>query len=187
MTKAIWMAAPALLAMAMAADPVTFHKDVLPVLQKNCQSCHRPGQIAPMSFLSYESTRPWAKSMKAAVVTRKMPPWFADPQVGHFQNEMALKQSDIDLIAKWADSGAPEGNPKDAPAAIQWPADGWTIQPDVIVEGPTYAVPAHPKADVIEWIFITVPSGFTKDTWITSMEIRPGELSVTYHACVFFK
>src|ERR1044071_7218915 len=95
------------LATAAAADSVTFHKDVLPILQKNCQSCHRPGQIAPMSFLSYESTRPWAKAMKNAAVTRKMPPWFADPQYGHVGNDRSLKQADIHLISKWADSGAP--------------------------------------------------------------------------------
>src|SRR4029078_13652965 len=114
------------LATAVAADtPVTFHKDVLPILQKNCQSCHRPGQIAPMSFLSYESTRPWAKAMKTAVATRKMPPWFADPQFGHFSNDRSLKSNEIETIAKWADAGAPEGNVKDAPPPVKWPEDGW--------------------------------------------------------------
>src|SRR3954449_5770774 len=73
---------------------VTFHKNVEPILQKNCQSCHRPDQIAPMSFLTYESTRPWAKAMKTAVATRKMPPWFADPKFGHFANDRSLAQSD---------------------------------------------------------------------------------------------
>jgi len=176
------------LATAVAADtPVTFHKDVLPILQKNCQSCHRPGQIAPMSFLSYESTRPWAKAMKTAVATRKMPPWFADPQFGHFSNDRSLKANEIDTIAKWADTGAPEGNAKDAPPPVKWPEYGWDIQPDLIVNGPETHVPAHPKNDVIEWNFITVPSGITQDTWITSMEIRPSEPSVTHHICVFFK
>src|SRR5213076_2858718 len=103
---------------ASAAGGVTFTKDVLPILQKNCQTCHRPGNIAPMSFLSYETTRPWAKAMKAAVVTRKMPPWFADPQYGHFSNDRSLSQSDIDTIVKWVDGGALEGNAKDAPAPI---------------------------------------------------------------------
>jgi len=172
---------------ALAADPVTFHKDVLPILQKNCQSCHRPGQIAPMSFLSYESTRPWAKAMKAAVVTRKMPPWFADPQFGHFLNDRSLKQSEIDVISQWADAGAPAGDPKDAPVAVNWPADGWEIQPDLVIAGPSYTVAAKPKADVIEWVFLTVPSGLTKDTWVTSMEIRPSELAVTHHICVYFR
>ena len=115
---------------AMAADvssvssPVTFAKDVLPILQKNCQSCHRPGQIAPMSLLSYQEARPWAKAIKAAVAARKMPPWFADQAYGHFVNDRSLKQSDIETIVKWADSGATEGNPKDAPAPVQFPKDG---------------------------------------------------------------
>jgi hypothetical protein len=140
-----------------------------------------------MSFLSYESARPWAKAMKTAVATRKMPPWFADSQYGHFANDRSLKQSDIDIIAKWADGGALEGDAKDAPAPVKWPADGWEIQPDLIINGPEFAVPARPKNDVIEWSYITVPSGVTKDTWITSMEIRPSEPSVTHHICVFFK
>ena len=83
-----------------AVQPVTFNKDVLPILQKNCQSCHRPGQIAPMSFLTYKDVRPWAKAMKAAVVSRKMPPWFADPQFSHFANDRSLKPSDIETISK---------------------------------------------------------------------------------------
>src|SRR5881628_2336904 len=119
---------------ASAAGGVTFTKDVLPILQKNCQTCHRPGNIAPMSFLSYETTRPWAKAMKAAVVSRKMPPWFADPQYGHFTNDRSLNQSDIDTIVKWVDGGALEGDPRDAPPLVEWPAEGWVIRPDVIVQ-----------------------------------------------------
>jgi len=168
------------------ANP-TFSKDVLPILQKNCQSCHRPGQVAPMSFLDYESARPWAKAMKQAVATKKMPPWFADPRFGHFLNDRALGQGDIDTIVKWADGGAPAGDPKDAPAPVKWPVDGWQIQPDLIVNGPETFVPAHPKNNVIEWNYVIVPSGITEDTWITSMEIRPSELGVTHHICVLFK
>jgi len=175
---------------AMAADTssptVTFNKDILPILQRNCQTCHRPGQIAPMSFLSYQSTRPWAKAMKAAVAARKMPPWFADPAVGHFLNDRSLKQSDIDTIAKWAEGGAPEGDAKDAPPPVKWP-EGWQIQPDVIVPGPVTDVPAHPKNNVIEWAWVTVPSGFTKDMWVTSIQIKPEHPEVTHHMCVAFK
>src|ERR671934_1214225 len=94
---------------ASAAGAVTFNKDVLPILQRNCQMCHRPGNIAPMSFLSYETTRPWAKAMKAAVITRKMPPWFADPQYGYFSNDRSLKQEEIDTIVQWVDNGALQG------------------------------------------------------------------------------
>src|SRR5215475_601593 len=116
------------------SSPVTFSKDVLPILQKNCQSCHRPGQIAPMSLLSYQEARPWAKAIKAVVATRKMPPWSADPNYGHFTNDRSLEQSDIDILARWADTGAMPGNPKDASPAIQWPKDGWGIQPDVVMD-----------------------------------------------------
>src|ERR1700730_260302 len=106
------------------SSSVTFNKDVLPVLQKNCQNCHRPGQIAPMSFLTYQSTRPWAKAMKAAVVSRKMPPWFADPRYGHFGNDRSLSKTEVDILARWADSGAAEGDPKDAPPPVKWPVNG---------------------------------------------------------------
>ena len=158
---------------AMAAEvssEPTFNKDVLPILQKNCQTCHRPGQIAPMSFLNYQSTRPWAKAMKLAVSTGKMPPWFADPRYGHFENDRTLPQSDIDTIMKWADASAPEGDAKDAPPPVQWPENGWRIKPDIIVNGPEFKVPAK---GIVEWTNVTVPSGFTKDTWITSIELRP--------------
>src|SRR5579871_6831367 len=148
--------------MASAADSaVTFHKDVLPILQKNCQGCHRPGQMAPMSFLSYQSARPWAKAMKAAVLTRKMPPWSADERYGPYLNDRSLQPGEIDTIVKWADTGAAEGDPKDAPAPAQW-AEGWVIQPDVIVNGPVTEVPASPKNNVIEWITVVMPTGFTK-------------------------
>src|SRR5205809_2102919 len=116
---------------ASAASAVTFNKGVLPILQKNCQTCHRPGQIAPMSFLTYKDARPWAKAMKAAVVTKKMPPWFADPRYGHFSNDRSLKQTEIDTIVWWVDAGAPEGNPQDEPAPVRWPDNSWQIQPDV--------------------------------------------------------
>ncbi len=169
-----------------ADDPVTFSKHVLPILQKNCQSCHRPGQMAPMSLVSYRDARPWARSMKAKVESRQMPPWFADPAHGPFANDRSLSQKDIETIAKWADSGATEGDPKDAPAPVNWPADGWQIKPDVIVRGPEFRVPARTKNDVVEWITYLIPSGFTKDTWITSLEIKPSVLEVTHHICFTF-
>src|SRR5262245_61358524 len=91
-----------------AADtPVTFTKDVLPILQKNCQSCHRPGQIAPMSLLSYQDARPWARDIKAKVEARQMPPWFAAPGHGDFRNNASLRQEEIDAIVKWVDNGTP--------------------------------------------------------------------------------
>jgi hypothetical protein len=180
------ISAAALCAAALAAAaPPTFNKDILPILQKNCQTCHRPGQAGPMSFLTYESTRPWAKAIKEAVRTKKMPPWFAEPGVGHFLNDPSLNAAEIEAIAQWADGGAPQGSAKDAPAAVSWP-EGWHIQPDVVVEGSTYDVPANPKNNVVEWLTVRVPTGFSKDTWITSVEIRPDHPEVTHHMCVAF-
>lgn len=170
-----------------ADEPVTFSKHVLPILQKNCQSCHRPGQIAPMSLVTFKDARPWARSMKAKVESRQMPPWFADPAHGPYSNDRSLSQTDIDTISKWADAGAPEGDPKDAPPAVEWPADGWQIKPDIIVKGPEFRVPAHTKNDVVEWVTYLVPSGFTKDTWITSLEIKPSVIPVTHHICFTFQ
>lgn len=167
--------------------PVTFAKDVLPILQKNCQSCHRPSQIAPMSLLTYDEARPWARAIKAKVESRQMPPWFADPQHGQFANDRSLPQHDVDTIVKWVDGGAAQGHPKDAPSAIEWPADGWQIKPDLIVRGPEFRVPARPEKNVIEWTTMVFPSGFTKDTWVTSMELKPSDLSVTHHICITFQ
>src|SRR5580704_15764865 len=114
---AVWAAG----VVALAADPsasVTFTKNVLPVLEKNCQRCHRPGQIAPMSFLSYESTRPWAKAIRAAVLNRKMPPWSADPRFGRFLNDPTLTQSEINTLVEWVDGGASEGDARDKPRPV---------------------------------------------------------------------
>jgi hypothetical protein len=168
----------------LSAD-ITFNRDILPILQKNCQVCHRPGQSGPMSFLTYEGTRPWAKAIKEAVQLRKMPPWFADPKIGHFVNDRSLKPSQIEMIAKWADGGAPQGSAADMPKPVEW-ADGWHIKPDIIVKGPTIEVPAHPKNNVVEWISVIVPSGFKEDTWITSVEIKPEYPEVTHHMCMGF-
>src|SRR5260370_29948961 len=94
-------------AAAMAAsNGVTVNRDVLPVLQKNCQECHRPGEVAPMSLLTYSEARPWAKALNAAGVTQKMPPWFADPKYGHFANDRRLSPEEVESIASWADKGA---------------------------------------------------------------------------------
>lgn len=157
---------------------VTFNKEVLPILQKNCQSCHRPGEAGPMSFLTYESTRPWAKAIKAAAVSRKMPPWFADPHFGDFRNAPSLLQSEIDTLAAWADSGAREGSAEDKPATKEWTA-GWRIQPDVVVSmTEAYAVAAKGEGEIKQFV---IPNPFKQDTWVTSIEIRPGDPSVVHH------
>jgi hypothetical protein len=167
---------------AASAQQVTFSRDVVPILQKHCQSCHRPGRLAPMPLLTFQDARPWAKAIRTAVASRRMPPWFADPRYGHFANDPSLSRKEIDTIVNWANGGAPEGDPSDLPPPIPWPEDGWQIQPDVVVSLPAYRVPAK---GILEWTYVTVPSGFEKDTWVTSIEILPGDPSVVHHAGVF--
>ena len=111
-----------------------FSKDVAPILYKNCVSCHRPGDIAPMSLLDYQSARPWAKSIRLAVATGKMPPWFADPRYGEFANDSRLNKAEIDTIAAWVDGGAPEGDPKDLPQPPKF-VEGWQMgKPDIVID-----------------------------------------------------
>jgi hypothetical protein len=162
-------------------DARTFSRDVLPILQRHCQTCHRPGEVAPMSFLTYESTRPWAKAIKEAVLTKKMPPWPADRRYGHFANDRTLKTDEIDTLVAWVNGGVVQGDPKDSPAPVRW-KEGWTIPPDVVVSMPKpFPVPAK---GVLELTSFTLPSGFTRDTWITSIEIRPGNPAVVHHVSV---
>ncbi|MEP7364745.1 MAG: thiol-disulfide isomerase [Acidobacteriota bacterium] len=162
-----------------APKEVTFHKDVLPILQKRCQECHRAGEAAPMSLLTYAEARPWAKAMKMAVVQKKMPPWFADSAHGKWANDRSMTQAEIDTLSAWADSGAKEGSPKDAPPALTF-AQGWTIgKPDLVLDmGVDYKVPAQ---GTVEYTYFVAPTGFTEDKWIEKIEVRPGARSVVHH------
>jgi hypothetical protein len=163
---------------------VTFNRDVLPIRQKNCQACHRAGEIGPMALLDYQGTRPWAKAIKNAVLTRTMPPWFADSRYGHFANDRRLSDPDIATISAWVDAGAPEGDATDKPAPIAW-AEEWSIKPDIVFEMPkAYTVP---KSGTIDYTYFVVPSGFTKDTWVTDGEVRPSNRAVVHHGAVFVR
>ena len=164
---------------------VTFSKDVAPVLQRNCQTCHRPGEAAPFSMLTYEQTRPWAKAMKEAVLMKKMPPWYADPRYGRFSNARTLAQKDIDTLAAWADAGAPRGDPKDMPPPVNF-IEGWSIpKPDVVYELPE---PFHiPATGTIEYQKVVVPSGFTEDKWVQYAEARPDDRARVHHMILFVR
>jgi hypothetical protein len=163
---------------AQETKPVTFNKDVLPILQNNCQVCHRPGEVAPMSFLTYESTRPWAKAIKAAVLNKQMPPWFADPHYGDFRNAPKLTPADVNTLVAWADTGARQGDTATQPLAEKW-LNGWRIQPDVVVSMPEpYVIKAKGEGEIKEFF---IPNPFKEDTWVTSIEIRPGDPSVVHH------
>jgi hypothetical protein len=173
------------LSLAAAPAEVTFHKDVEPVLQKSCQECHRPGEIAPMSFLTYEQVRPYARAIKGDVLQKKMPPWPADPQYAKFSNDRALSARDIEILTAWADTGAKEGDKADAPAPRKF-IEGWNIsKPDVVIKMPAaFEVPAKGE---IEYQYIVVPSGLTEDKWIQAVEVRPSDRTVVHHAVVYLR
>ena len=162
-----------------SASAPTFTKEVAPILQKNCQVCHRPGEAGPFSMLTYEQTRPWAVAMKVAVQTGKMPPWFADHRYGRFSNAMSLSPAEIETLAKWADAGALKGDPADMPPPVDW-VEGWGIgKPDAVYQLPVaYDVPA---SGVIDYQHVIVPTGFTEDKWIQAAEVRPTDRMVVHH------
>ena len=176
------------------ADPeadVTFARDVAPILQANCQSCHRPGNVAPMSLLTYEDARPWATRMADRVSKRIMPPWPLDVTVGiqEFKNSRALSDEEIRTIVQWAEAGAPLGDPADLPPAIEWPdwSDSWSFAshfgrpPDLILPSPVYHVPAE---GLDQWPrHETLVEGLDEPRWIRAIEMRPGspETRYVYH------
>lgn len=182
----VWVAAAAgsLLA-APAPSKLTYHKDVAPIFADRCQGCHRPGEIAPMSLLNYKDVRPWAKAIKAAVATKKMPPWFADKAHGQWANDWSLTQPQIDTITAWVDAGAPEGNAKDAPKPKQW-VDGWNIaNPDLVVEMPeAFPIPAEGK---IDYQYLVIPSGLKEGKWVQMAEVRPTFRQAVHHVVVFIR
>jgi mono/diheme cytochrome c family protein len=161
---------------------VTFSKDVAPIFNKSCAECHRPGEAAPFSTLSYKEVRPWAKSIKEKVANRTMPPWHADPHVGKFANDRTLSQAEIDTIVAWVEGGAVEGNPKDMPPAPKF-ATGWNIgTPDLVIQIPepyTY----KPGAD--EYQYFDVDPKLTEDKYISMIEARPTNPKIVHHILAF--
>jgi hypothetical protein len=172
-----------ILLLASALTAVTFTKDVAPIFNKNCVSCHREGEAAPMSLTSYQAARPWARSIREKIVARAMPPWHADPQHGSFGNARALPQKDIDTIVAWVDGGMKEGDPKDLPPAPKF-MPGWNIgQPDAVFKLPEPE--KVPATGVVAYRHITVPTNFTEDHWVQAAEIRPGNRGVVHHVIVY--
>lgn len=163
----------------------TFYRDVLPVLQQHCQTCHREGEIAPFALVTYQQAR--ARAAKIATVTRqkKMPPWFADPRFGHFSNDPSLTPEEIQTLSAWAAAGAPAGNPAQAPPPRHW-ANGWNIsQPDIVVRMPKpVALPANGD---IDYTYEIVPTGFKEAKWVQMSEIRPSSRANVHHAVVYVR
>ena len=169
----------------------TFSKDVAPIFQEKCQACHRPDSIAPMSLVTYQEARPWARSIKQRVASRNMPPWHLDKTVGiqHFANDRSLNDAEIDTIVRWVDAGAPAGDPKDMPAPKVWPDESkWNFAelfggpPDLVVKSPLYTMPAVAQD---AWYKPSVETGLTEARWVRAIEIRPATVKgrkITHHA-----
>lgn len=160
----------------------TFTKDVAPILYKHCTGCHRPGEIGPMSLLTYDDVRPRAKDIRDKVGDGLMPPWHADKTHGRFSNDRSLSESDKSVLLRWANNGAPQGDPNDLPPAPAY-VDGWSLgQPDAVVEMPVdYKVPAD---GFVEYEYFEIPSNFTEDKWVQTIEVRPGARAVVHHVIV---
>ena len=165
-----------------AATP-TFSKEVAPILYKNCASCHRPGEIAPMSLLTYENARPWARAIREQVALGNMPPWHAAAPRGTFSNDRRLSEQDKDTLIRWADAGAPKGDSKDLPPIPKF-VEGWEIgTPDAVISMPKdFEVPA---SGTVAYQFFEAPTNFTEDKWVQAIEVRPGTRSVVHHVLVF--
>jgi len=169
---------------------VTFTKDIAPIFQKACESCHRKDSLGPMSLVTYEEARPWARSIKARVAARQMPPWHIDKNVGiqHFQNDRSLTDAQISTITKWVDAGAPKGDMKDMPAPVKWPnEETWNFaslfgEPDLIIKSPPYKMPARAQD---AWFKPVVPTNLTEPRYVRAIEMRPGTTQgrkITHHA-----
>ena len=179
---------------AGSQELVTFSKDIAPIFQAKCQECHQPNSIAPMSLITYNDARPWARSIKERVVTHQMPPWHIDKSVGvqKFKNDMSLSDDQVAKIARWVDQGAPQGNPKDLPPAKPLVADNeWKGvrdgfgQPDLVVKSPEYTMPAQHQ-DV--WFRPMSDIPITEPRWVKMVEIRPTNLKgrkIIHHSIAY--
>jgi hypothetical protein len=163
----------------------TFYRNVLPILQEHCQSCHRQDQVAPMSLVTYDETRPWAPAIAKAVQSKMMPPWFADPRFGHFSNDPSLTELQVETILAWVKAGAPAGDPHDAPSPPQW-SEGWNItRPDVTLKMP--AAVSLPANGDVEYTYEIVPTHFSEDKWVQMVEVRPSSPQYVHHAVVYIR
>ena len=186
-----------LLIMSLASDPSaspqtsdhgappTFYKDVLPILQQHCESCHRSKEIAPFSLVTYQQARSRAQQIKEAALLKTMPPWFADPCCGHFSDDPSLTPQQIATISSWADSKTSAGDPRDGRAPPHW-AYGWNVAtPDVVLKMPkSVAIPAHGD---MEYTYEIVPTGFATDRWVQMCEVRPSSRAHVHHVVVYIR
>lgn len=162
---------------------VTYSNQISRILQKNCTSCHRAGEIGPFALMEYSEVAGWAGMIQEVVNERRMPPWHADPEHGSFSNDCRLSEDEIRMINQWVDAGAPQGNPEELPEPVQY-TDGWQIgEPDMVVamSKRPFRVPA---TGTVEYEYFQVDPGFKEDKWVTAAECRPGNRAVIHHIIV---
>ena len=182
------------LAQGAGTDDPTFARDVAPILQRSCQACHRTGNMAPMSLVTYQEVRPWARAIRERVAGRLMPPWHLDPTVGvrKFANDISLSDDEIDTVVRWVDAGAPLGDPSDMPPPIEWPAgDIWRLadeyeelgEPDLVVRSTPWTQDAEGQD---QWYQPIVEIGLTEDRWAKAVEVRPSldGRPIVHHAVI---
>ena len=165
--------------------PPTFYHDVLPILEQHCQSCHRPGEIAPFALVTYQDTEPWTHEILQTIQERKMPPWFADPCCGHFANDASLTPQQVAIITDWVKAGAPAGNIKDSTPLHRWTA-GWNIAaPDLVLTMPRPV--KIPSSGDVEYTYEIVPTDFAEGKWVRMAELRPSARNHVHHAVVYVR
>jgi len=163
----------------------SFYRDVLPILQQNCQRCHREGNIGPFVLSEYEDVANWAETIREAVVEHRMPPWKADPAHGEFANDMSLSEAQYQTLVTWVDEGSPEGNPAEAPAPVEWD-ESWSIgEPDEVFNMPK--AEKIPASGVVPYKYVFISPPFKRDRWVSAMECRMGNPSVVHHILALLK
>ena len=166
-------------------SPPTFYKDVLPILQKHCQACHRPGEIAPFPLMTHEQTKSWAGAIRADIERRRMPPWFADPCCGHFSNDPSLTAQQVETLENWIGASTPPGDPHDAAPPAHW-TEGWNIsKPDEVLR--MTAPIKLPASGDVEYTYEIVPTNFSEGKWVSMSELRPSGRDHVHHAVVYIR
>jgi hypothetical protein len=190
--KSKWAAVASVFLLAVfsaAGEPAeprpTFYRDVQPILEQHCQSCHRAGEIAPFSLVTYQETKPWAQEIFDSIKNRKMPPWFADPCCGHFANDPSLSSEQLATLGDWVKAGAPAGGEKDAPPRAHW-AGGWNIAaPNLVLRMPRPV--KIPATGDVEYTYEIVPTHFAEGRWVKMSELRPSARNHVHHAVVYVR
>ena len=174
------------LCVPLAAQPaeqsVTFTEHVAPILYERCTTCHRPGQVGPMSLLTYEDARPWARAIREKVAAREMPPWDADPAIGTWANDRSLGDAEIATLVAWADGGTRRGDPAAMPPLPSYADSEWTIgEPDAVFSIPPFDVPPE---GTVDYTYFEVPTNLTEDKWVRAVQVRPGAAAAVHHVIV---